>query len=633
MNVLNAEGITKSYSEKILLDNVSLGISQEDKIGIIGVNGTGKSTFLKILAGVEMPDGGKITKAKGIRIEYLSQNPDFRTGETVLENVFRGDSNGMKELREYELLVATAATVPNNYQIQDALTKATSTIDALGLWNLENEAKSILMQLGINDYNQKVETLSGGQRKRVAMAAALINPADLLILDEPTNHIDNESVQWLEKYLEKFTGALIMVTHDRYFLDRVTNRIIEIDNGHLFSYKGNYSVFLELKTLREDMELATQRKRESILRTELEWIKRGARARSTKQKARIERYEDMKTIENIKSQDNVEMATLSSRLGKKTIEISNICKSYENKNLIDHFNYIVLRDDRIGIIGNNGCGKSTLLKILAKVIEPDSGEVAIGDTVKLGFFTQENEDMNENLKIIEYVRQTAEYIDTIDGKISASQMLEKFLFPSHLQWTSISKLSGGEKRRLYLLNILMSSPNILFLDEPTNDLDIQTLTILEDYLDSFPGAVICVSHDRYFLDRVVDRIFAFNNGTIKPYEGGYTDYLDAVVNEQIRKPTDMSIKQVKPVEKIPKEKTLKFTFNEKREYEQIDGYIADLEQQIIEIDKAIGVCATDYVLLQELTEKKEGLEAELNKTMDRWMYLNDLADKIEALKK
>lgn len=629
MNILNLEKVIKSYSEKILLNNISLGINEGDKIGVIGVNGTGKSTLLKIIAGTEIPDGGKVIKANNINIEYLPQTPIFRDGESVLDNVFRGDTRGMKELREYETLIQKAIENPENKLIQTELMNTTSKIDAMDLWNLENEAKSILIQLGINDFKQEVNTLSGGQKKRVAMAGALINPANLLILDEPTNHIDNATVDWLEKYLIKFTGSLIMVTHDRYFLDRVSNRIIELDGGNLYSYKANYSQFLNLKLEREDMEQATERKRKSILQVELEWIRRGAKARSTKQKARIERYEDMKAISSPATKENVEINSISSRLGKKIIAINNISKSYNNQKLIEDFSYIVLRNDRIGIIGNNGCGKSTLLKLLAKIIETDKGNIDIGETVKIGFFTQEGEDIDENLKIIEYIRQTAEYINTPDGKITASQMLEKFLFPSHLQYTPISKLSGGEKRRLYLLNILINSPNILFLDEPTNDLDIQTLTILEEYLDTFQGAVIVVSHDRYFLDRVVNKIFSFQSQNIKQYEGNYSDYAEAIELElQTKEILQTKQQPIKKIIDIPQK--LKFTFNEQREFEQIDNIIVELENEIIEINKKMEQSLSNYILLEELTQEKEKKETQLERVMNRWLYLNDLADKIKS---
>lgn len=635
MNILNAENISKSYSEKILLDNISIGINEGDKIGIIGINGTGKTTLLNIIAGLETPETGKITKMSNTKIEYLSQTPIFQNEESVLENVFKGDSKGMKELREYEALIQQYGSVSDNKEIQLQLVEATSKIDAMNLWNLESEAKTILTQLGVFNFNQKVNTLSGGQKKRVALAGALINPADLLILDEPTNHIDNDTINWLEKYLVKYTKCLIIVTHDRYFLDRVCNRIVELNQGNLYSYKANYSEFLKLKSEREDAEIAKERKRKSILKKELEWIKRGAKARSTKQKARIERYEILEATENIKLEENVEINSISSRLGKKIIEINNIFKSYENKKIICGFSYIVLRNDRIGIIGANGCGKSTLLKLISKSIESDKGYVNIGETVKIGFFKQENEKIDENLKIIEYIRQTAEYIDTPNGKITASQMLEKFLFPSSLQWTAISKLSGGEKRRLYLLNILISSPNVLLLDEPTNDLDIQTLMILEDYLDYFQGSVIAVSHDRYFLDRVVNRIFAFKpEYNIKQYEGNYSDYNETLALEEIPKEIFQNKNQIikqKP-NTIKSEKPLRFTFNEQKEYEQIDIIIENSEKELLEINKKIEKTLTDYTLLQELLEKKEKIEKNLERITERWIYLNDLVERIEKNK-
>lgn len=596
MNILTAEQVSKGYGDKQLFDQVTLGINEGDKIGIIGVNGTGKTTLLRILAGLIEPDEGKVTKGTLIRTAYLPQNPVFEKGDTILSYVVKGKKAKSED------------------------------------WSVESEAKTILTKLGIFDFEEPVEHLSGGQKKRVALARTLVAPAEVLILDEPTNHIDNDMADWLEQYLNKFKGVLVMVTHDRYFLDRVTNKIIEIDDKKLYSYSANYSGFLKLKAEREDMELASERKRQSILRTELAWMMRGARARSTKQKARIERYEEMKEQKGPQSDQKVEMDSLASRLGKKTIELSNIQKAYGEKVLINDFSYIFLRDERIGIIGPNGCGKSTLIKIINGIVIPDHGQVELGETIKIGYFAQENEDMDDDIRVIDYIRNVAEYITTSKGTTSASQMLERFLFTPAMQYTPVGKLSGGEKRRLYLLRILMGAPNVLILDEPTNDLDIATLTILEDYLDNFAGIVITVSHDRYFLDRMADRIFAFEGDSkITQYEGGFSDYARALAQKQVKE---------KLVEKGTKEKNyqkskslkLKFSYKEQKEYDTIDDDIAALEEQIASLDQEIEQSATMYTRLNELMEQKSELEGKLNEKMDRWVYLNDLAEQIQAQK-
>lgn len=491
MNILNIEHISKIYGEKVIFDDVSLGIHSGDKIGVIGVNGTGKTTLLKIIAKINEPDKGQIICGNGIRVSYLPQNPEFPKRQSILEYVMDGKEH------------------------QD--------------WKTESEAKTILTKLGIYDFDEGCNHLSGGQKKRVALARTLVDPTEVLILDEPTNHLDNDMVLWLEEFLNSFRGVLIMVTHDRYFLDRVTNKIVEIDKGKLYEYDTNYSGFVELKVQREEMELATERKRQSLLRVEMEWMKQGIKARGTRQRARTERFEELKNAKGPSMQQNVEMDSISSRLGKTTIELEHISKGFGDKHLINDFSYIVLRDDRIGFIGPNGCGKSTLMKMIMGILKPDEGNITIGDTVKIGYFAQENEDMTGDIRVIDYIRNVAEYIQTTKGQASASQMLDRFLFPPELQYTPLDKLSGGEQRRLYLLKVLMEAPNVLILDEPTNDLDIQTLTILEDYLDTFAGIVITVSHDRYFLDRIVNRIFAFEEGGhLKQYEGGYTDYLEKV---------------------------------------------------------------------------------------------------------
>lgn len=592
MNILNIEHISKIYREKVIFDDVSLGIHSGDKIGVIGVNGTGKTTLLKIIAKINEPDKGQIICGNGIRVSYLPQNPEFPKKQSILEYVMDGKEH------------------------QD--------------WKTESEAKTILTKLGIYDFDEGCDHLSGGQKKRVALARTLVDPTEVLILDEPTNHLDNDMVLWLEEFLNSFRGVLIMVTHDRYFLDRVTNKIVEIDKGKLYEYDTNYSGFVELKVQREEMELATERKRQSLLRVEMEWMKQGIKARGTRQRARTERFEELKNAKGPSMQQNVEMDSISSRLGKTTIELEHISKGFGDKHLINDFSYIVLRDDRIGFIGPNGCGKSTLMKMIMGILKPDEGNITIGDTVKIGYFAQENEDMTGDIRVIDYIRNVAEYIQTTKGQASASQMLDRFLFPPELQYTPLDKLSGGEQRRLYLLKVLMEAPNVLILDEPTNDLDIQTLTILEDYLDTFAGIVITVSHDRYFLDRIVNRIFAFEEGGhLKQYEGGYTDYLEKV--KPIAKQEKSKLeKKENNGKKFRKEhqKKLKFTYKEQKEFETIDDDIAKLEEKIEQLDEEIMENATNSGKLAELTQQKEETEEALNEKMDRWVYLNDLAEQI-----
>lgn len=599
MNIINIEHISKVFGEKQVFDDISCGIHQGDKIGIIGINGTGKTTLLKIIAGLEEPDQGQVIFQKGLRVTYLPQSPKFPEHATVLSYVADG---------------ADGAD-----------------------WGRESEAKNALNRLGITDHHEEIDHLSGGQKKRVALARTLVNPADVLILDEPTNHIDNEMAVWLEEYLNQWKGAIIMVTHDRYFLDRVTNKILEIDHGKLYSYTANYSQFLELKAQREEMELASERKRQSVLRMELEWAKRGCRARTTKQRARLERLEALKNGKAPVRDAEVEIDSVETRMGKKTIELHHISKNYGQKKLIDDFEYIVLKNQRLGIIGPNGCGKSTLMKIITGKEEPDQGTVEIGDTVKIGYFAQEVTEMDENQRVIDYIKDVAEYVPTKDGRITASQMLERFLFTPAMQYTPIGKLSGGERRRLYLLKVLMDAPNVLILDEPTNDLDIPTLTILEDYLDSFLGIVITVSHDRYFLDNIADRIFAFEaDGKLVQYEGGYTDYLEAKERKNgtvVRESEESAKKKAdrKNWKKDAPEK-LKFTYKEQKEYETIDDEIASLEQKIEELDEQMMQYATNSAKLSEITEQKEAAEAALEEKMERWVYLNDLAERIENQK-
>jgi ATP-binding cassette subfamily F protein uup len=642
MNLISIENISKSYSEKILLDKISLGINEGDKIGIIGINGTGKSTLLKVIAGVENIDEGKIIKGNKVTIEYLSQNPNFNPEDTVLEQVFRGNSPVMKLLRKYEYTLEKLNNNPCDEKLQKQLIALSSNMDAVNAWEFENQAKTILTRLGISNFDAAVGTLSGGQRKRIALASALINPCDLLILDEPTNHMDNETIAWLEQYLNSRKGSLIMITHDRYFLDRVVNRMIELDKGTLYSYSGNYSVFLEKKLEREEMERATEKKRQNLLRKELAWIRRGAKARSTKQKARIDRFENLQSQNSDISSEKMDISTAHTRLGKKVIELTDIHKSYGDKNLINDFSYIISRDDRIGIIGPNGIGKSTLMNIITGKTKANSGIVDIGETVKIGYFSQENYRMEENLRVIEYIKEAAEFILTAEGtRISASKMLENFLFEPSAQWTPISKLSGGEKRRLFLLRVLMTAPNVLLLDEPTNDLDIETLTILENYIDDFNGAVITVSHDRYFLDRIANRIFSFEgNGVILEHTGNYSDYCDfkntlsvkACENNNENRNSIDKKKTNLSSEKPKTEQKLKFSYKEQREYEEIDTIIENLESEINEIDKKIKSSSSDFQRLQELLNTKEELENKLEEKMERWEYLNELAEKIEQAK-
>lgn len=589
MNLLSAENISKAYGEKIIFDNLTFGIDSGDKIGVIGVNGTGKSTLLKILAGLDTADSGKVITMKGLRLGYLPQTPYFKDDEVIIDYIHR---------------------------ICGELTAAE-----------ESEAKSALTRLQITDYYQNISELSGGQRKRVAIAAAMSSPVDLLIMDEPTNHLDSFTIEWLENNFKKSAKALLIVTHDRYFLDRVTNKTFELDKGKIYVYSGNYTHFLEQKALREELEDSNERKRQSFLRKELEWVKRGAKARTTKQKARLERFEEISNIKAPEKKQNIEIAALNTRLGRKTIEINNIVKEYGGKIYINDFSYIILKDDRIGIIGDNGCGKSTLIKIITGQLEPDSGYVEIGKTVKIGIFSQENQGMDPDMRVIDYVKDAGEYIMTANGRISASQLLERFLFSGDIQYSPISKLSGGECRRLYLLKVLMSSPNILFLDEPTNDLDTETLAILEDYLENFSGAVVIVSHDRYFLDRCCKRIFAFeNNGKLRQYEGGYSDYIAAKKSTDSDEEAEKSTKTKKTWNKG--EKKLKFTYNEAKEYETIDDDIAALEEKISDIEKQMAENSSSYSKLQELSAEKEKTENLLSEKMDRWIYLNELAEKI-----
>ena len=605
MNLITVDNITKSYTERLLFENASFYLQEGEKVGVLGINGTGKSTLLKIIAGEEEPDEGQVIRANHIVIRYLSQVPHFVESDSVLECVMRG--NVTKENQ----------------------------------WSVESEAKTMLTKLEMTDYGKKVGELSGGQKKRLALISVLLAPADILILDEPTNHLDNEMADWLEGVLKNYKGTIIMVTHDRYFLDSVSNRIVEIDKGKIYSYQTNYSGYLQSRAEREEMEVSTERKRQSILKKEIAWMMRGARARSTKQKAHIARYEKLAAQGGIDISEKLQMSSISSRMGKTTIELDQICKKYDDKQLIDHFSYIFLKNDRVGFLGRNGCGKTTLMKIIAGIIQPDEGNVIWGQTIKIGYYTQEISTerdagiayMNPEDKVIDYIRKTAEYVMTPEGSISASSMLERFLFPASQQYSPICKLSGGERRRLNLLRVLMESPNVLILDEPTNDLDVETLTILEDYLDFFDGIVIVVSHDRYFLDRIVRRIFVFDEGKIKQYEGNYTDYSIRKQEEENSKKEVESRqdrkeqKELKETDRV-REKKLKFSYNEQREYETIEETIAALEEEIQHLEQLILNNATDFVKLAKYTMEKECKEKELEEKMERWEYLEELAAKI-----
>ncbi|WP_434510196.1 ABC-F family ATP-binding cassette domain-containing protein [Desulfitobacterium sp. AusDCA] len=650
MNLLAAENLTKSYGTKVLFDNISFGIQDKEKMGIIGVNGTGKSTLLKILAGLESPEKGQVITGNNVSVEYLPQDPEFEDQASVLEQIFRGNSTLMQLLKDYERALQKLNRDPQNTVFQQKLLDLGQKMDAQNAWQLESDAKTILTKLGINEFDTSMGLLSGGQRKRVALASALINPSDLLILDEPTNHIDNATVDWLEQYLNNRKGALIMITHDRYFLDRVANQILELDRGKLYPYPGNYTRYLELKAEREEQEEASERKRQNRIRNELAWIRRGAQARSTKQRARIERFEALVADKPAESAGRVDIAAGASRLGKKVIECRHLHHEFPQRGIvIEDFSYSVARNDRIGIIGPNGMGKSTLLNIFDGRIEPDQGEIEWGPTVKVGCFAQENTAMNPNQRVIDYIKDIAEVLPTADGGvITASQMLERFLFSPALQWTPIAKLSGGEKRRLYLLHVLMGAPNVLLLDEPTNDLDIQTLRVLEEYLEDFPGAVISVSHDRYFLDRVAEKIFSFEGqGKIRTYIGNYSDYREHVMQEQCIEPSvaQGQIKKHQNEQKDqaaaenshsqtfkPQKERLKMTYKEQREYEQIDDIIAQKEAELAKVNQEMNEAGSDYGKLNELVSQQQALGKTLEELMDRWTYLNELAEKISQSK-
>ena len=611
MSVINVEHISKLYGDKMILEDLSCSVDEGDKIGIIGINGTGKSTLLRIIAGEEEADEGKIIFSNGMTIGWMGQNPEFDEESSILKYVCEGK------------------------KIEDD-------------YGYESDAKAMLTVLELENFDEKIKNLSGGQKKRAALCKVLLQKPDILILDEPTNHLDNKMSDWLENYLKSFRGVLLMVTHDRYFLDKVTNHIWEVEGGKVYYYDENYSGYLERKAEREERELASERKRQSILRSEVKWVMRGARARSTKQKARLERFEQLKAMDSPKTAKQVEMGSVGTRLGKKTIELYDISKAYGDKVLFKHFSYIFKRFERIGFVGHNGCGKSTLMKILADLEQADSGAIEWGETIKIGYFAQECEVMDERERVIDYIKDAAEYVRTSEGLVSASKMLERFLFSSDMQYTPIAKISGGERRRLYLLKVLMQSPNVLILDEPTNDLDIATLRVLEDFLYEFAGIVITVSHARYFLDRTVDRIAAFENGNIVVYEGDYTEYqeksgrIEADSIDSVDSGSGLHIKKSNEKKKEGreqwlasknKEKKLKFSYKEQKEFETVDEDIEKLEEKIAELEEQISKCATDFIKLNELMQEKEKTEAELSDKMERWVYLNDLAEKIEAQKR
>lgn len=633
--ILSAENLSYSYGARVLFENISFNVEEGDKYGIIGVNGTGKSTLLKMIANHDA-GGGKLTIPGGVVMEYLPQDPPFEADATVLEQIFKGDSPLMVLLREYEMAVEKMAETPDDVQAQKKLLDLQQQMDNEYAWQLESEAKAVLTQLGITNLQQKMGELSGGQRKRVALAGVLVRPSDLLILDEPTNHMDNATVAWLEEQLMKRKGALLMVTHDRYFFDRVVNRTLEIDGHKGYVYVGNYSLFLQKREERRIAEASAAQKLRNIYRRELAWISRGAEARRTKKKDRVERFAQIEAeVKNVHTENSLEMSSVSSRLGKTIIELDKIGMNYDGRDYIKDFSYILLRNDRVGIVGPNGAGKSTLMDIIAGRCQLTSGTITIGQTVKIGYFAQHSEFPDSNMRVLEYIKEANNYIETADGqRISAAQMLERFLFPPELQWVPVSKLSGGEQRRLYLLRVLMTAPNILLLDEPTNDLDIPTLSVLEDYLDSFAGAVIAVSHDRYFLDRFAHKIFALEeNGHLEPYIGGYTDYIEALeAKRQIGEQTKTAVAKAKAEvkEEVPaqseKGEKKKLTYGERLELARLDQEMARSEAELKMLSAEMNQCGSNYGKLAELTKQQEQVQQKLDEMEERWLYLSELAE-------
>ncbi|HAQ07438.1 MAG TPA: multidrug ABC transporter ATP-binding protein [Bacillus bacterium] len=625
MKMITIENVTKTYGEKELFNGISFTIGERERVGLIGVNGTGKSSLLKIVAGIDQPDSGDISYPKDYKISFLSQQPEMDPDRNVLDQVFSGEAPILKLMRDYETVLGELSSNPDDTGLQEMLYELQRRMDSSDGWDANTAAKSILMQLGVSDFSRKMHELSGGQKKRVALAQVLIESPDLLILDEPTNHLDYETVKWLEDFLSRYSGSLLLVTHDRYFLDRVTNRMFELDGGALYSYKGNYASFLEAKAIREENEAATLEKKQNLFRQELEWIRRGAKARTTKQKARIQRFDQLdQEVSSVKSSEKLEITLSGSRLGKQVLELKDACKYYDGKIILDHFDLLIKPGDRLGIIGRNGTGKSTLLNILSGKALLDSGEFITGQTVKIAYYTQENEDMDENKRTIEYLKETAQVVNTTDGKtISAAQMLERFLFPPYSHGTPIRKLSGGEKRRLYLLKLLMEEPNVLLLDEPTNDLDTQTLTVLEDYLDDFPGVVVTVSHDRYFLDTVVDQLLDLEgDGRTALYFGNYTDYLE----KRPRMAEDITTPKKEKAEPAEKQKKKKMTFKEKKEWSEIDGKIAETENHLEAIQMEMANIGSDFEKGQTLMKKEAELNDQLEQLIERWSYLGELAE-------
>lgn len=627
MKSILIENVTKTYGEKKLFENISFSISEKEHVGLIGINGTGKSSLLKIVAGIDIADNGEITAPKDYQIAYSAQSPELNPELSVLNQVYAGDAPVLALIKEYEALLIQINNEPENEKFHEKLFVLQKRMDALNGWEVHTNAKTVLMKLGIEHFDKKIGELSGGQKKRVALAQVLIQEPDLLILDEPTNHLDFEAVKWLEDYLSRFTGALLLVTHDRYFLDRVTNRMFELDGGNLYSYKGNYGDFLQAKAIREENEAATIEKQKNLFRRELEWIRRGAKARSTKQKARIQRFDTLDDkLANVKGKDKLDISLKGSRLGKQVFELVDASKRFEDKIILDHFNLLVKPGDRYGIIGKNGTGKSTFLNILAGNLSLDAGERIIGQTVKVAYYTQENEDMDTSKRMIEYLKETAEVIEASDGKvITAAQMLERFLFPLHTHGTIIGKLSGGERRRLYLLKILMGEPNVLLLDEPTNDLDTQTLMVLEDYLEDFNGVVITVSHDRYFLDKVAEQLLILKgNGVTDTYYGNYSEYLEVERKEEQQTKEKFDTPNVK---KEPKEKKVKLSYNEQREWATIDEDIEKVEERLANIETDLAETGSDFEKAAELMKEQEQLNEKLEYLIERWSYLSEIADK------
>ena len=634
--ILTIENLCKTYGEKVLFNNVNFSLSDGDKVGIVGVNGTGKSTFIKVIAGIVPKDSGTITTGKNTKISYLEQDKVFEPEHTVLMEVFKGTQPLIRALYDYELALQASQKNPQDIDLQKKIITLSSKIDELNGWQLESDAKTILTKLGIMDFSAKTKTLSGGQQKRLALATALIQPCDLLLLDEPTNHLDSETIAWLEEYLRKLKTALIMVTHDRYFLDSVATKILELDKGNSYIYTGNYTQFLELKNQRLEREEASEQKRQNFLRNELKWIRRGAQARSTKQRARIQRFEEVKNQKVNIDHSKIEIGMATSRLGRTVIELENVNYAVDDKTIVKDFTYTVLRNDRIGILGPNGSGKTTLLNIIAGKLAPTSGTVTIGQTVKIGYFTQKNVAMDEKLRPIEYIKEEANYLTLADGtKLSASQLMERFLFPGTLQWTPIAKLSGGEKRRLYLLRILMSAPNVLLLDEPTNDLDLETMSILEEFIDNFNGAIIFVSHDRFFIDRLADKVFVYQkDGSLRQYPGGYSYYKGIEEQEQqtMQAQTQQSMpkKEVKPAKTREKANApKKLSFKEQREYDEIEAIIAETEGELKVVQLQMTQNASDYGKLNELTKEETRLQEKLDYLMERWAYLEEIVEQMQ----